>query len=294
MNRGAAPGGRLATDQPASGLGIRGGTGLAIVTLIAVVAILAPWLAPFDPNLPDFDAVLAPPGPAHLLGTDQIGRDVLSRVLSAARLSLFVGSVSVGVSLLAGATIGLIAGYLGGWLDVGLMLVTDVILAFPAVLLALALAAALGPGLFSVTFAIAMANLPVFARLARAQTRVVREHGYVEARRALGFGRLAIVLGTILPNILPPLITQASLSFAMSILIESYLSFLGVGLQPPNPTWGQMLHDATGFLDQAPWLAWFPGCAITLLALGFNFLGDAMGERLDPRGTAMDPGAGRI
>lgn len=281
-----------ATHLSRIGFGIRGYAGLALVLLVAMAAAFSPWLAPFDPNRPDFDAVLAPPGASHLLGTDQLGRDVLSRVLFAARVSLLVGLGSVATSLLLGGLAGLVAGYVGGWIDAGLMAITDVILAFPAVLLALALAAILGPGLFNVTLAIALGNLPIFARLARSQTRVVRELGYVEARRALGFGPLHILFGTVVPNILPPLITQASLLFAMSILIESYLSFLGVGVQPPDPTWGRMLHEATGFVDQAPWLAWFPGCAITLAVLGFNSLGDAMGERVDPRGIVTDIDAG--
>jgi peptide/nickel transport system permease protein len=269
-----------------------GKAAVVLVLALVVLAGLAPWLAPHDPNLPDFDAVLSAPSAKHLFGTDPLGRDVLSRVLVAARVALIVGGVSVGASLALGAGLGLVAGYFGGWMDLVVIAVTDVMAAFPAVLLALALAAVLGPGLFNVTFAIAVANLPIFARLARSQTRVVRELGFVETRRALGFGPLSILSGTIMPNILPPLITQACLLFASSILMESYLSFLGVGLQPPQASWGQMLHEATGFLDQAPWLAWFPGCAITLSVLGFNLLGDAMAERLDPRDvlTDFDPG----
>ena len=259
-----------------------------LVPALVVAALFAGWLAPFDPNLPDFDAVLAPPGTAHLLGTDQLGRDVLSRILHAAQVTLVVGAISVSTSFVIGTGAGLVAGYVGGWVDAVVMLLSDVLSAFPAVLLALALAAVLGPGLANVTLAIAVANLAVFARLARTQTQVVRDLGYVEARRGLGFGPWAILLGTVVPNILPPLVTQASLVFANSILIEAYLSFLGVGVQPPDPTWGQMLHEAMGFVGQAPWLAWFPGCAITLAVLGFNGLGDVMGEGLDPRGIATD------
>lgn len=270
----------------------QGKAAVALVIVIVALAGLAPWIAPYDPNLPDFDAVLSAPGSGHLFGTDPLGRDVLSRVLVAARVALIVGIVSVCASLVLGGALGLLAGYLGGWTDVAVIAVTDTMAAFPAVLLALALAAVLGPGLANVTLAIAIANLPVFARLARSQTRVVRELGYVETRRALGFGPLSILFGTIAPNILPPLITQACLLFASSILIESYLSFLGVGLQPPHASWGQMLREATGFLDQAPWLAWFPGCAITLTVLGFNLLGDAMGDSLDPRNVVTDLDAG--
>jgi peptide/nickel transport system permease protein len=259
-----------------------------LVVALVVAALCARWLAPFDPNLPDFDAVLAPPGGVHPLGTDQLGRDVLSRILHAAQVTLAVGAVSVSASFAIGTAAGLVAGYVGGWVDAVVMLVNDVLSAFPAVLLALVLAAVLGPGLINVTLAIAVANLAVFARLARAQTLVVCDLGYVEARRGLGFGPWAILLGTVAPNILPPLITQASLVFANSILIEAYLSFLGMGVQPPDPTWGQMLHEAMGFVGHAPWLAWFPGCAITLAVLGFNGLGDVMGEGLDPRGIATD------
>jgi peptide/nickel transport system permease protein len=279
--------------RPARRPGTRLAVFAALPVLLTLIAVLAPWLAPFDPNLPDFNALLAAPDAHHLFGTDQLGRDVLSRVLYAARASLLVGSASVVASLLVGGGAGLVAGYAGGWVDGWLGVATDVLLAFPAVLLALTLAAVLGPGLPSITLAIGLANLPIFARLARAQTRVVRALGYVEARRALGFGPLHILFGTILPNILPPLLTQASLLFAMSILIESYLSFLGIGVQPPTPTWGQMLHEGTAFVDQAPWLVWFSGCAITLAVCAFNALGDAMSERLDPRDivTDIDTGA---
>lgn len=264
-----------------------------LAVFVAVTAILAPWLAPYDPNLPDFLAVLVPPGADHPFGTDQLGRDVLSRVLAAGRVSFLVGSVAVCSSFLLGGIAGMLAGYIGGWLDAAAMLLIDVIAVFPAVLLALAIAAVLGPGLFNVTLAIAIANTPVFARLARSQTRVVRELGFVEARRALGFAPMHILLRTIAPNILPPLLTQAALLFASSILIESYLSFLGVGVQPPDPTWGQMLHEATGFLGLAPWLAWFPGCAIVVAVAVFISLGDAMGDRIDPRDVLADTGPGR-
>jgi len=272
---------------------VQGKAAVALVLALVALAGLAPWIAPHDPNLPDFDAVLSAPGAGHLFGTDPLGRDVLSRVIAASRVALTVGGVSVSASLVLGGGLGLLAGYLGGWIDVAVIAVADVMAAFPAVLLALALAAVLGPGLVNVTLAIAVANLPIFARLARSQTRVVRELGFVETRRALGFGPLHILFCTIAPNILPPLITQACLLFASSILTESYLSFLGVGLQPPQASWGQMLHEATGFLDQAPWLAWFPGCAITVTVFGFNLLGDVMGDGLDPRNVVTDLDAGK-
>jgi peptide/nickel transport system permease protein len=263
----------------------RAAAGVALAGAAAVCAVAAPWLSPFDPNAPDFLAILSPPSATHPLGTDELGRDMLSRVVHGAQVSMAVGLFSVLGALIAGAPIGLLAGYLGGWVDAVLMRLMDVIFAFPSILLALAIAAVLGPSLTNAVIAISIVNLPVFARIARAQTLVVRELEYVEARRALGFGPLNIMARTILPNISAPLIVQGSLLFAAAIITESYLSFLGLGAQPPTPTWGNMLRNAIGFLDQAPWLAWWPGAAIFATVLGLNLLGDALRDLFDPRET---------
>jgi peptide/nickel transport system permease protein len=261
----------------------RAALGFALVLIAVLAAIAAPLIAPFDPDIPDFGAALAPPSAMHLLGTDDLGRDVLSRVIFGARISLFVGFFSVAGALFLGTGLGLVAGYFGGFADSIIMRVMDVVFAFPSILLALAIAAVLGPSLVNAVLAIAIVNLPVFARIARAQTLVVRQLDFVEAKRALGFGTANILFRTVMPNTLAPIIVQGSLLFAAAIITESYLSFLGLGAQPPTPTWGNMLRNAIGFLDFAPWLAWFPGAAIFLTVLGFNLLGDALRDIFDPR-----------
>ncbi|WP_394155704.1 ABC transporter permease [Loktanella salsilacus] len=257
--------------------------GWGLVLLAVFIALFAPWLTPYPPNKPDFLSLLSGPSFAHPFGTDDLGRDVLTRIFYGARVSLFVGLASVVSSLFLGAMLGAVAGYASGWTDNVIMRVMDVIFAFPSVLLALAITAVLGPSLGNAILAIAVVNLPVFARLARAQTLVVRSLDYVEAKRALGFGPVNILLRTIAPNIAPPLIVQGSLLFANAIITESYLSFLGLGAQPPTATWGNMLRDAIGFLELAPHLAWFSGMAIFLTVLGFNLLGDALRDFYDPR-----------
>ena len=257
--------------------------GAAIVAVVACAAMGAPWLAPHDPNLPDFAAALAPPGASHWFGADDLGRDTFSRIVHGARASLMVGFLSVAGALVLGTGLGLIAGYFGGLADAAIMRVMDVLFAFPGILLALGITAALGPSLSNAILAIAVVNLPIFARLARSQALVIRSLDYVEARRALGFGPLSILVSTVLPNAMGPIVVQASLLFASAIITESYLSFLGLGVQPPTPTWGNMLRGAIGFLDMSAWLAWFPGIAIFATVLGFNLLGDGLRDRLDPR-----------
>lgn len=261
----------------------RSSVGLVLVVMAALAALLAPLIAPYDPELPDFVNILAPPALVHPLGTDELGRDVLARIVYGSRASLFVGVLSVAAAAIIGTLLGLVAGYFGRWIDALTMRAMDIIFAFPSILLALAITAVLGPSLTNAVLAIAVVNLPVFARLARAQTLVVSRLEYVEAKRALGFGTGHILLRTVLPNILAPLIVQASLLFASAIITESYLSFLGLGAQPPTPTWGNMLRNAIGFLELAPWLAWFPGAAIFLTVLGCNLLGDGLRDRFDPR-----------
>jgi peptide/nickel transport system permease protein len=261
----------------------RAAAGLVLVAVAALAALAAPLLAPYAPDEPDFVNILAPPSAAHLLGTDDLGRDVLSRIIYGAQASLFVGFLSVGAAGVAGTLLGLVAGYFGRAADGVIMRVMDVIFAFPSILLALAITAVLGPNLTNAVLAIAVVNIPVFARIARAQTLVVSRLEFVDAQRALGFRTSRIVLRTILPNITAPVIVQGSLLFASAIITESYLSFLGLGVQPPAPTWGNMLRTALGFLDLAPWLAWFPGAAIFLTVLGCNLLGDGLRDVFDPR-----------
>lgn len=261
----------------------RSAVGLVLVGVVVVAALFAPLIVPVDPELPDFVNILAPPAAGHPFGTDDLGRDVLARIVYGARASLFVGVLSVAAAAVFGTPLGLVAGYFGRWADALTMRAMDIIFAFPSILLALAITAVLGPSLTNAVLAITVVNLPVFARLARAQTLVVSRLEFVEAKRALGFGTVNILLRTVLPNILAPLIVQGSLLFASAIITESYLSFLGLGVQPPTPTWGNMLRNAIGFLELAPWLAWFPGAAIFLIVLGCNLLGDGLRDRFDPR-----------
>jgi peptide/nickel transport system permease protein len=261
----------------------RSAFGMALVSILVMAAVFGPVLSSYAPDAADFMATLAPPSAHHLLGTDDLGRDVLSRILSGARVSLLVGVISVGGAVLVGLPIGLVAGYLGGRTDAVLMRCMDVLLAFPGILLALGITAALGASLTNTIIAIAVINTPTIARVTRAQTMLVSSLDYVKANRALGFGNLTIMTRSVLPNSLSPVLVQASLLLASSIITESYLSFLGLGVQPPTPTWGSMLRDAISFIDQATWLAWFPGAAIFLTVLGFNIFGDGLRDRLDPR-----------
>ncbi len=258
-------------------------TGLGIVAIVVLMASAGSALWPYDPTAADFARTLLPPNSQNWLGTDELGRDLLARVLAGARVSLLVGAISVGAALVLGTLIGLVAGYRGGFIDNILMRFMDVLFAFPSILLALAITAVLGPSLPNAMLAIAVVYVPVFARMARAQALVVRELNYVEAMRAMGVGEGTIMLRTVLPNILPSLFILASLLFASAIITESYLSFLGLGIQPPDPSWGNMLKNAIGFLGEAPWMAWFPGMAIFLAVLGFNLCGDGLRDRLDPR-----------
>jgi peptide/nickel transport system permease protein len=240
-------------------------------------------LAPYPPDALELGSILAPPGPSHPFGTDDLGRDVFSRVLFGARSSFAIGIASIFIAFLAGTAAGIAAGYFGGWTDEALMAVANAILGFPGLLIGLALASTIGPRLENALVAITLVNMPVFARLARSQALVIRELGYVTAERAMGLGHLHILSRTMLPNVVSPLIVQASALVASAVIMESYLSFLGLSAQPPAPTLGGMLRQAMGFLDQAPWLAWFPGLAIFLGVLGFNLLGDGLRDYLDPR-----------
>jgi peptide/nickel transport system permease protein len=261
----------------------RSALGCVLLAVMALAAWLGPWLWHFNAEQPDFVAILDGPSRAHPFGTDDLGRDVLARIFLGGRVSLMVALGSVVGACAVGAPIGLVCGVLGGWTDRVLMRCMDVLLAFPGILLALGITAALGASASNAALAIAVVNLPVFARLARAQARIVAELDYVSAARATGLTTWAILRRHIAPNAVAPVLVQATLLLASSILTESYLSFLGLGVQPPTPTWGNMLRDATGFLDQQPWLACFPGAAIFATVLGFNLLGDGLRDRLDPR-----------
>jgi peptide/nickel transport system permease protein len=259
---------------------------LAVAWLLAVAlsAAAAPWLAPWGPARQDLAAGTVPPGGSgHWLGTDDLGRDVMSRLIWASRTAIMVGSVTVLGSGLVGTVLGLVAGVSGRGGEEAIMLLMDGVLAIPTVLLAITVVAILGTGLFQVILALAVVFSPVFARLARAETKEVLSATYIDASRSLGTSWPRIVVRRILPNIAGPLVVQAALTFALAIVIESSLSYLGLGTQPPDASWGLMLKDGRGYMVQAPWLSIAPGVTITLTVLACNVAGDALAERFDPR-----------
>jgi peptide/nickel transport system permease protein len=257
--------------------------GLVLTGGIVLVAAVSLVYTPQDPLRMDIAARLEAPSGQHPFGTDQFGRDLLSRVMRGAVASLAVGAVAVGLGLGAGVGVGAAAGYAGGWLDEALMRVMDAVYGFPAVLSALLVTAVFGPGVLMSTLAIGVAYVPVFARLTRASVLALRGQDFVLAARALGAGDWTIVRRHILPNALAPLVVQATISFPLAILAEAALSYLGLGTQPPQPSWGLMLKDAQDFLALSPWYAVFPGGAIALAVLGLNCLGDGLRDVLDPR-----------
>jgi len=263
----------------------RGGAmfGLAVVLFFVLVALFAPWIAPHDPLATSWNAVRQAPGAAYLFGADELGRDVLSRILWGTRASLLAGVVSVCISVAFGVPIGMLAGYLGRWVDALISRITDAMLACPFLILAIALAAFLGPSLTNAMIAIGISATPIFIRLTRAQVLAAKSEDYVEAARALGNPHLRIALRHIFPNIVAPLIVQATLAIAAAVIAEASLSFLGLGQQPPAPSWGSMLNTARNYVDQAPWMAIWPGVSIFLLVLSFNLLGDGLRDALDPR-----------
>lgn len=257
--------------------------GLVLILLFALSALSAPLLAPADPLEQDLSLRLKPPAPAHLLGADQLGRDVLSRILFGARISLTIGLVVVGTAGTFGTLVGLVAGYRRGLVDEVLMRVTDVFLAFPALILAMAIAGALGPSLNNAMIAIAVVTWPVYARLARAQVLSLREREFVEATRALGASPGRIIWRHLLPNSLAPILVQASFDMGGAILSAAGLSFIGFGAQPPIPEWGVMISEGRKFISTQPWLSLFPGLAILLTVAAFNLIGDGLRDTLDPR-----------
>ena len=257
--------------------------GAAITATIASVALLSLVYTPYDPLQMDLGARLAGPSATHPLGTDQYGRDLLARIMRGAVSSLAVGAVSVSLALGLGVVAGTAGGYLGGWLDEAVMRLMDAVYGFPAVLSALLVAAVFGPGLLISMVAVGIASVPVFARLTRASVLTLKGQEFVVAARALGAGDLTLLGRHVLPNTVSPLVVQATISFPIAILAEAALSYLGLGTQPPNPSWGSMLRDAQNFLARSPWYAVFPGGAIALAVLGFNLLGDGLRDLVDPR-----------
>jgi len=257
--------------------------GLAVVVGFVVLALFAGWIAPQDPIATSWGAIRKAPSAAHWFGTDEIGRDVFSRVVWGTRASMLAGVVSVSISLLLGVPIGLAAGFLGGWIDAAISRVIDAFLACPFLILAIALAAFLGPSLSNAMIAIGISATPIFARLTRGAVIHVKVEDYIEAARALGASPLRQALRHVLPNIAAPLIVQATLAIAAAVIAEASLSFLGLGQQPPAPSWGSMLNTAKNYVDNAPWMAIWPGLSIFLLVLAFNLLGDGLRDALDPR-----------
>ena len=257
--------------------------GLGIVVFFILVAIAAPLVSPYDPLATSWASVRKPPSVAHPFGTDDIGRDVLARTIWGSRASLLAGLVSVMLALAVGVPLGLVSGYVGGALDATVMRLIDAMLAIPFLILAIALSAFLGPSLSNAMIAIGVTATPVFVRLTRGQTLSAKVEDYVEAARAMGNPRWRIALFHILPNILPALLVQATLSIAAAIIAEAALSFLGLGQQPPLPSWGSMLNAAQRFLTQAPWMAIWPGLAIFLVVVSLNLLGDGLRDALDPK-----------
>jgi peptide/nickel transport system permease protein len=259
--------------------------GLAVIILVILVAIFAPLVAPYDPIVQSWSAVRKPPSAAYWLGTDEVGRDLFSRIVYGARASLSAGVISVGIAIAVGVPLGLIAGYAGGLVDGLISRVTDAMLACPFLILAIALAAFLGPSLGNAMIAIGVTATPIFIRLTRGQVLSVKAEDYVEAARAVGNPHWRIAFRHILPNVLPQLLVQATLTIATAIIAEASLSFLGLGQQPPAPSWGSMLNSAQRFLVNAPWMAVWPGLAIFLTVLSFNLLGDGLRDALDPRSS---------
>ncbi|MDP5335535.1 MAG: ABC transporter permease [Paracoccaceae bacterium] len=257
--------------------------GAAVVALFVGLALLAPLLPIADPNATNWGAIRKAPSAAAWMGTDEIGRDILARMIWGAQASLLAGVVSVMIAVAIGVPFGLVSGYFGGWTDGIISRCTDALLAMPFLILAIALAAFLGPSLTNAMIAIGLSAVPIFIRLTRGQVLAVKTEDYVEGARAIGLGHVAIMTRYILPNVVPPILVQATLTIATAIIAEASLSFLGLGQQPPAPSWGSMLNTAKNFLSQAPWMAIWPGAGIFLVVMGFNLLGDGLRDALDPR-----------
>jgi peptide/nickel transport system permease protein len=257
--------------------------GIVVIGFFVALALLAPLVAPYDPLATSWGAIRKPPSAAHWFGTDEIGRDVLARVIFGARASLLAGVVSVLISMSIGVPLGLLAGYAGGKVDMLISRLTDAVLACPFLILAIALAAFLGPSLTNAMIAIGVSATPVFVRLTRGQTLAVKAEEFILSARAIGNPPWRIALRHVLPNVMPALIVQATLAIAAAVIAEASLSFLGLGQQPPAPSWGSMLNTAKNYIDNAPWMAVWPGVSIFALVLSFNVVGDGLRDALDPR-----------
>ncbi|CDZ51405.1 MULTISPECIES: ABC transporter permease [Neorhizobium] len=257
--------------------------GAVIVLFFAILAASAPILPIIDPVATSWTAIRKAPSAMYWLGTDDLGRDILSRMIWGARASLMAGVFSVAIAVGIGVPFGLISGYFGGWVDMVISRITEALLAMPFLIMAIALAAFLGPSLMNAMIAIGLSAMPIFVRLTRGQVLAVKTEDYVEGARAVGLNHFEIMTRYILPNVFAPIIVQATLTIATAIIAEASLSFLGLGQQPPAPSWGSMLNVAKNFLSQAPWMAMWPGAAIFLVVIGFNLLGDGLRDALDPR-----------
>lgn len=257
--------------------------GAVILLIFILSALFAPWIAPFDPLKSNFLAVRHAPSMVYWLGTDELGRDLFSRLLWGARSSLLAGAVSVAIAMVVGVPLGLISGYFGGKIDALISRVMEALLSCPFLVLAIALGAFLGPSLMNAMIAIGLSAMPIFARLTRGQVLAIKHEDYLEGARAIGLPDRWIILRYVLPNVLPPLVVQATLTVAAAILAEASLSFLGLGQQPPSPSWGSMLNTAKNFMEQAPWMSISPGVAIYLTVLSFNLVGDGLRDAQDPR-----------
>ncbi len=256
---------------------------IGYIVILGVAAVAAPSIAPYNPVFQNLDERFSPSSKAHFLGTDNFGRDILSRVIYGSRSALLVGIVAVSIAVLIGSVVGLLAGMAGRFIDNFLMLLMDSLLSFPTILLAITVVSFLGYGLLQVMLAIGVIFSPVFARLVRAETLAIKTESYVEASRALGTPMIKTVYKHIIPNLLGKVIVQCSITFALTVVIEASLSYLGLGTQPPDPSWGLMLKDARNYLVLAPWMAIYPGTVLALTVLSFNILGDALSEKLNPK-----------
>jgi len=259
--------------------------GLVLLTLLLFVAIFADVISPYEPNRQNYSAVMQGPSLAHWLGTDQFGRDLLTRLMHGSRVAIGIGFVAIGIAITLGGLLGLTAGYVGRFADNAIMRVMDALLAFPSVLLALGIMAALGPGVVTIIIAIAIAETPVFARITRAQVLSMRERDFVVAARAMGARAPRVIFRHILPHITGPIIVMGTLQVGHAVLTEAALSFLGLGIQPPTASWGATLRNGFAYMERAPWIAGFTGLVILLTVLALNLVGDALRDRLDPRRT---------
>lgn len=277
---GASSGSRVWKKFRANRAALFGG---GIILAVVLISLLAPLIAPFDPNKTNFLQIRKPPSALYWFGTDDLGRDIFTRMMYGARASLLAGMVGVSIAVSIGVPIGLLSGWYGGWFDMIVSRITDAMLALPFLILAIAFAAVLGPSLTNAMIAIGLSAVPIFVRLARGQALSVRSEDYIEGARAIGIHDRQILIRHLAPNTLPPILVQSTLFMAQAIILEASLSFLGLGQQPPAASWGSMLNTAKNFMEQAPWMSIFPGIAICLVVIGFNLIGDGLRDAFDPK-----------